>query len=218
MRAAARGASGEAAAAGGGTSLSLIGLSTSEQQVAKVLNQQLTHMPEMASFITDSTLSRVVKDIGLKPGQTYQAGYLRNQTLGWIAEQRGMKVLERAGYQVVESKLPGNKGFDAAGIRRTAAGEIQDIMIVESKFSADGAVKLARYKGGRGGHYQQMSDEWMRSVLDRMGRSKNPKLIELSDTLEANKNLIRRQLNVLSEKGHVNWIGSKLPKTKEYKS
>ena len=172
----------------------------------------------MAGLMTDSTLSRVIKDIGLKPGQTYQASYLRNQTLGWIAEQRGMKVLERAGYQVVESKLPGNKGFDAVGIRRTAAGEIQDIMIVESKFSADGTVKLARYKGGRGGHYQQMSDEWMRSVSQRMQQSGNPNLEKLANLIDANESLVTRKLNVVNARGDVMWKSDKLSKTEIYKS
>lgn len=213
-----RAATGEAAGATGRTPFSLDGLSSSEQQIAEILNQQLTIMPEMAGFMTDTTLNRVVKDIGLKPGQTYQASYLRNQTLGWIAEQRGMKVLERAGYQVVESKLPGNKGFDAVGIRHTAAGDIQDIMIVESKFSADGAVKLARYKGGRGGHYQQMSDEWIRSVSQRMQQSGKPNLERLANLIDANESLVTRKLNVLTAKGDVMWKSDKLSKTEIYKS
>ena len=212
-----RAATGEAAAAGGVAPLSLVGLSTSEQQVAKVLNQQLTHMPEMAELMTESTLNRIIKDIGLKPGQTYQAGYLRNQTLGWIAEQRGMKVLERAGYQVVESKLPGNKGFDAVGIRRTAAGEIQDIMIVESKFSADGAVKLARYGSDEVGRYSQMFDQWIRSVLDRMGNSSNSNLCSLAQTIRTNKIKVNRKLNILDSSGKTKWESSTLPKTQEFK-
>ncbi|MAP24622.1 MAG: hypothetical protein CMM87_03715, partial [Rickettsiales bacterium] len=112
---------------------------------------------------------------------------------------------------------PGNKGFDAVGIRRTAAGEIQDIMIVESKFSADGAVKLARYGSDEVGRYSQMSDQWMRSVLDRMKKSTNQELIDLSKQIRINNTKVSRKLNVLSADGNTTWATDKLPKTEIYK-
>jgi hypothetical protein len=197
--------------------LSLVGKSLHEQQVAKVLSQQLRQMPEMAGLMNEGTVRQVVKEIGIKSGKRYHPSYVRNQTLGWIAEKRGMKTLERAGYEVIESKLPGNKGFDAIGIKRAANGEVQDIMILESKFSAKGGVKLARYKGGRGGTYQQMSDEWIRGVLDRMKRSRNEELRKLSKLVSRNESIVKRQINVLDQHGKTMWFPDKIPSSEVFK-
>tara|TARA_Y100000588_G_scaffold368445_1_gene436353 strand:- start:697 stop:1221 length:525 start_codon:yes stop_codon:yes gene_type:complete len=174
-------------------------------------------MPEMAELLHPETYKRLIKEIGLEQTKGYKLSYLKNQTLGWIAEQRGIKTLQRAGYEIIDSKLPGNKGFDITAIKRAAGGEIKEIMIAESKYSANGRVKLARYKDADNLPFLQMDDQWIRGVTNKMGRSGNAKLRELGNLISKNEGLVKRQLNVLDASGKTKWFPNKLPKSEIFK-
>tara|TARA_A100000171_G_C2126521_1_gene143875 strand:- start:363 stop:722 length:360 start_codon:yes stop_codon:yes gene_type:complete len=95
------------------------------------------------------------------------------------------------GYEFHRSHLPGtngNQGFDGVFIKRDASGNIEDIIINETKqVRADGAIQLNNASGQLP---QQMSDRWIDNVILRM---KDQSTLEnLASIMEVNKSKVTK--------------------------
>ena len=113
----------------------------------------------------------------------------------------------RAGYVKLDSKLPGNKGFDGVYVKWEKPGVPSDIVIVESKYATSGNAKMAKVSGGG----KQMDQQW---VLDKIADMKDAKSLSLEKTgilLDNNLSLIRRRVNVTDANGHNSWTKVDLP-------
>jgi hypothetical protein len=83
---------------------------------------------------------------------------------GDLGETAATRALTRAGYELLPSRLPGNRGFDHVAVRRGTDGTIEDLLIVESKYSISGRSRLGMKRSG-----QQMSRPWIERNLELMG-------------------------------------------------
>jgi hypothetical protein len=133
--------------------------------------------------------------------------YVDKQTKGQRGETGGQNPLERMGYDIHPSKLPGGRGIDTVASKSNVKGELVDIIVVESKFRTSGTPKLDK----------QMTDEWINGNIEKMRRSLDPEVRETGDLLFQNKDLIRRKANLMDETGANNWNKIKLPASKEFK-
>tara|TARA_B100000965_G_C19599380_1_gene761770 strand:- start:191 stop:616 length:426 start_codon:yes stop_codon:yes gene_type:complete len=90
-------------------------------------------------------------------------------TLGSESEDLVNSLLAQEGYEFHSSHFPGlggNNGFDGVLIKRDASGNIEDVIINETKqVSASGTIQL---NPAAGSLPQQMSDDWIDDVLLRM--------------------------------------------------
>jgi curved DNA-binding protein CbpA len=123
------------------------------------------------------------------------------RTKGVAGEAAGAKTLERAGYNILPSKLPGNQGFDHVGIKRNADGSIKKILIVESKYSGTGDFRLNKTatKG------QQMSKRWIEKTISTMQMSEDPAIQATARILHDNKDKWVLRGNVLKPNGTNAW-------------
>ncbi|MEI8321441.1 MAG: hypothetical protein WCG05_05520 [Alphaproteobacteria bacterium] len=153
------------------------------------------------------------KSTGMSKG--YHPAYIDNQIKGFKAEQAAIRELQGNGYQILESKLPGNRGIDVVAIKRHPNGDIKDILVVESKYRTSGNVKLPHTKNAG----QQMSDGWIDIKIKEMKGAASLKIKDTGDLLHSNQHLIRRKVNVLDGKGVHNWEKGtkKLPLTEKFK-
>ena len=110
-----------------------------------------------------------------------------NYTLGNASEELANDLFKHDGYEFHRSHLPGangNQGFDGVFIKRDASGNIEDIIINETKqVRADGAIQLNNASGQLP---QQMSDGWIDDVIRRM-KAQNSDLRELAVVIEQAK-------------------------------
>lgn len=77
---------------------------------------------------------------------------------------------------------PGPQGFDNVLIRRDANGNLEDVLINESKQLTNGTIELISIQGSnnsRCSNCVQMSEEWIDDVLDRMSNTSNPNTVSL---------------------------------------
>lgn len=104
----------------------------------------------------------------------------RNRTGAW-GETAAKKALRLRGYnQVYAPKLPGDRGIDLIAVRRGPGGTVTDARLVEVKtHNGYGVRQLSSTRQGR-----QMSDAWLRSRLNRMKTSSNPRLRTLADEID----------------------------------
>ncbi|HCU07281.1 MAG TPA: hypothetical protein DIC42_06900, partial [Holosporales bacterium] len=122
-------------------------------------------------------------------------------------EAVGEATMLRAGYVKLESKLPGNKGFDGVYVKWEKPGVPADIIIVESKYATSGEARMAELSGGG----KQMDQQWVLDKIDAMQKIDNPALKAAGKLLEDNLSLIRRRVNVIDAKGHNSWTKVDLP-------
>jgi len=114
-------------------------------------------------------------------------------------------VFEEAGFQKLPSKVGPNNGFDGVYVKYGPNGEIVDLVINESKFSSatnaadDYTGKYSLGKTVQG--YIQMSTEWINMNIDKMLKSKDPKVVETGEVLDMNRAQIRKEINVVTPDG-----------------
>lgn len=63
---------------------------------------------------------------------------------GVAAERAAEKTMTLAGFEILDSSLAGNRGFDSVGVKYDAQGDIEQILIVESKYNKNGKFVLAK--------------------------------------------------------------------------
>lgn len=96
----------------------------------------------------------------------FQAPQVRNPAawrkgLEGFGESLARTRLQVSGYEVLPSKLPGNRGIDLIAVKRNAAGTLTDVRLVEVKTRYDGSKpSLARTT-----HGPQTSRQWLASRL-----------------------------------------------------
>ena len=145
-------------------------------------------VPTANGFINGSKVSqgRKIKfsDTGLKE----KFDNLKNldaNTLGSESEDLVNNLLAQEGYEFHSSHFPGlggNNGFDGVLIKRDASGNIEDVIINETKqVSASGTIQLNPPSGLLS---MQMSDAWIDNVLDRMATA--------GDDLQNLANIVRK--------------------------
>ena len=174
----------------------------------QVLSDLKTSFIRSAPTSELQALNLEITSLYSKPGKTYSVRYLDNQRVSKIAEQNGIKTLERAGYKVFDSKLPGNRGIDTVAIKFNTVGKvediiveahIQDILVVESKYTSTGKAQLNQLKpvklsDGNTIPVTQMDEVWIKRQIALMKEEEN--LAQLAELLDSNKFLIRRKVNV----------------------
>jgi hypothetical protein len=155
--------------------------------------------------------SQVRSDIkrGHGVGKKYHPRYIENRAKGALGEYSADRALLRSGYTKLETKLPGDKGIDGAWVKFDQRGNVQDIIVTESKFARSGRGRLGLTKGD----IPQMSDDWIMAKLAEMRDSKALAVERAGDLLFRNHHLIRRKVNVLDAKGQNRWHTIELPKT-----
>ncbi len=141
----------------------------------------LAKMEKFKSDINKGVLDKAEKGIFGEDKAAYTMNYLKD-------------------YQVMPSKLPGNKGMDHIFIKYDVNGAVNDIMIIESKFQINGGVpKLA--KAGNEFNVQQLSDAWVQKQIGKL-KDTHP---ETYKTLFDNQDKIRLKANVLDKTGIQKW-------------
>jgi len=120
-----------------------------------------------------------------------------NSQKGRLGELRTAQTMRRAGYDELPATLPSNQGFDGVWVKRGADGNLTDIVITESKFSATGKLKLSDTKTmGR-----QLSTKWINANIQKMLDSPNPSTYQTGKLLDANKTMIRLKAAVTNPQG-----------------
>ncbi len=119
--------------------------------------------------------------------------------------------LERAGYEGLECRLPGNRGLDGVFVKYGPQGEVKDIILLESKYAAKGRARLPKNSEG----YQQMSDKWIDQQIALM--SEHDHLKATVKLIKDNIPLVRRKVNVMDSAGKNRWHKLKPPATSIYK-
>lgn len=125
-------------------------------------------------------------------------------TKGLGGESAGSKTLWHAKYDVLPQdnfKLPRNQGFDQLAFKYNPDGTLKKILIVESKYSHDGKLRLSQTKT-KG---KQMSPEWVDKTIADMERSSNPSVRKTAEILENNKDKWVLKANVLDPNGINRW-------------
>jgi len=114
-----------------------------------------------------------------------------NYTLGNASEELANDLFKHDGYEFHRSHLPGangNQGFDGVFIKRDTSGNIEDIIINETKQVNNGAIQLTPESST--GLPQQMSDRWIDNVILRM---KDQSTLEnLASIIEVNKSKVTK--------------------------
>jgi hypothetical protein len=81
--------------------------------------------------------------------------------MGRFGESLARESLRLRGYEVVDTKLPGNRGIDLMGVKRTPAGTISDMKLAEVKAHyGSSKPRLGQTRVGR-----QMSRQWLADRL-----------------------------------------------------
>ncbi len=113
-----------------------------------------------------------------------------------------MREYLRKWYTYLPGKLPGNKGFDAVLVKYGPTGEIDDIVILESKFTSNGKASLSwlpQTKEHLG--MWQMSKDWRDWNIVNLVASTNPSLRQTGLLLQTNYQKITPRINVLDVSG-----------------
>jgi hypothetical protein len=126
---------------------------------------------------------------------------------GELAEAAARRTLGRAGYEELPARLARNNGFDGVFVKRSAVGEIEDIIIFESKFSVSGRASLTKTKTMG----KQLSSEWIDANIQKMLNSADPAVRRTGMLLDTNRSLIRRKANVLDPAGVNRWNRIRIP-------
>lgn len=149
--------------------------------------------------------------IKITPADRSTVSAIRNgqDTGGTLSEQLADQALGQNGYVPVPQATraaPGSQGFDNVLIRRDATGNIEDIVINESKqlSSSSAGFQMSRISGQSNSlcanGCTQMSNQWIDDVLVRMsGNSNNPAGQQLAQEIRnfnrANPNGITRTIS-----------------------
>ncbi|HQS85045.1 MAG TPA: hypothetical protein PLY23_09180, partial [Alphaproteobacteria bacterium] len=155
----------------------------------------------------------------------YSKSYVDKHLKALRAESAADMTLERAGYKLYDAKLPGNKGFDNVAIKFGRQGEIEDILIGESKFVSKGKARLSKLKPietpmGEVIPVVQMDDTWIERNIADMRKSTHPEIKELGNVLKENERLIRRKVSVTNPQSITQWgeklHGVELPESQKF--
>ncbi len=119
---------------------------------------------------------------------------------GVRGEQAALKALEKLGFEFKPSKLPGNRGFDHIAVRYGASGEVNDILIIESKFSSTGRVSLSQ-TAGKG---KQMGPEWIDTTLEDMIK-RGGEVRKTASLIRDNFGNVKLKGNILDHRGLNRW-------------
>jgi Holliday junction resolvase-like predicted endonuclease len=83
------------------------------------------------------------------------------QGLGRFGESLASGFLRLRGYEVIDMKLPGNRGIDLVAVKRTATGTLSDVRLIEVKTHyGSGKPQLGQTRVGT-----QMSRQWLADRL-----------------------------------------------------
>ena len=121
-----------------------------------------------------------------------------NAEKGALGEEAADLTMSRVGYIKLPSKVGSNNGFDGVYIKYGPNGEIQDIIINESKF---GTSKLGKTVDG----YKQMGPDWIDMNISKMKQSKDAEVRNTAKILEENIDIVRTKLNRLTPNGINKW-------------
>jgi len=107
-------------------------------------------------------------------------------------------LMGRAGYEKLPSKVGSNNGFDGVYVKRGPNGEVEDIIVNESKFNTS---KLGKNVDGS----KQMDPQWIDKNIEKMVQSKDPEVRKAGNLLQDNIDMIRTKLNRLTPDGVNKW-------------
>jgi len=132
---------------------------------------------------------------------------LTNAAKGTKGEAAASRTLQRAGYEQLPSNLTGNRGIDGVFVKSGVGGQIDDIIVTESKFSSTGYASLSNTNTmGR-----QLSGRWIDENISKMLRSGDPALESTGRLLRSNRSLLRTKANVLDPSGVNRWNRVRIP-------
>jgi hypothetical protein len=109
-------------------------------------------------------------------------------------------VMGEVGGVELPCRLPKNNGFDQVFVQRTAAGEVEKIFIIESKYNAKGKLHLGKTKN-KG---LQMSEKWIRKTLTAMEKAGGD-LRATAKLIRVNEGKLAYKANVLKPDGSNKW-------------
>jgi hypothetical protein len=137
-------------------------------------------------------LARMGARAAAKEALEVAGNVLTRMAKGEIGEQAARKTLQRLGYELMKSKLPGNRGLDGVFVKRGALGEVLDIIIAESKYSSSGKALLNETKTMG----KQMSDRWIRANIDKMLSSTDGAVRATGRLLDRYLAMVKRKVNI----------------------
>ena len=185
---------------------------TSNEQVAKSTHQLVKLMSESVlnlyiqspaeSFIEDAVLADQGAIFELAEDGKVESAYnviikngktrfeVKRAVMGGMFETQVEKMLQRLGFQILESKLKSNHGIDLLAVKRNEIGEVEKVFVVECKATgkSDKTVTLAKTKAGK-----QLSSTWIAKKIADMYKqgAKNKNLRESAILMRKNLDKLR---------------------------
>ncbi|WP_218943453.1 hypothetical protein [Exilibacterium tricleocarpae] len=108
----------------------------------------------------------------------------------------------RRGYTEMQARLARNNGFDGVFVKRARNGRVVDVVISESKFSANGNARMSNTRTmGR-----QLGVRWINANINNLLEypTGSPQRAT-GEFLNRNRNLIRTETNTLDARGNNRW-------------
>jgi len=122
--------------------------------------------------------------------------------MGEIHEKHVEKILQRAGFEIIDAKLPGNTGIDILAVKKNESGEVVNILIVECKATGQDSVNQPRLSNTKKG--KQLSSTWIAEKIEKMYLQEGTReaAILLRENLDKAKPVIAFQKNGLNSWAH----------------
>ena len=130
---------------------------------------------------------------------------MTNSMKGIFGEVAAERALLRSGYQFRNAKVGSNNGIDDVFIKYGDNGQIEHLILNESKFSSTGKAGLANTVNMG----KQMSNEWIEANLLKMTNSPDNSIADLASIItrlnRTDPSKISLKMNVLDANGINRW-------------
>jgi hypothetical protein len=154
----------------------------------KDINRLTEVRPTTRGFINDSQIRDNALKIKLEnPADAATIQLIKNgQDPGGLSEDIFYAAMTGDGFTAIprlDLAAPGPQGFDNVLIRRDANGNLEDVLINESKQLTNGTIELSSIQGSnnsRCSNCVQMSEEWIDDVTLRMLQTSNQNTVNLA--------------------------------------
>lgn len=156
----------------------------------KDINRLTEVVPTNLGFISASQIRNNAVKIKLEnPADAATVQLIKNgqDTQGHLSEDLFYAAMQSDGFSAIprlDLAAPGPQGFDNVLIRRDANGNLEDVLINESKQLTNGTIELSRGIQGsnnsRCSNCVQMSEEWIDDVTLRMLQTSNQNTVNLA--------------------------------------
>lgn len=104
----------------------------------------------------------------------------------------------------------GRQGIDGVFVKRRPDGSIEDVIVVESKFTSTSTVmrgynEALEYLGNTKTMGRQMSDRWIDVNIQKMIRSSDASVQRTGQILQLNRSITRSKMNIMDNTGTNKW-------------